>query len=230
LFDFQRTERDSNVKIFRYDCDDANPDNLYIEIFNYRDFTADKSIQKQTFFRELATKSRKNPYDLVSLWFLARCYLDGYGTKQNISKAEIIFRKWHRAKNDIGTIWLIRCMIKQKMSFKMLYNICNERTDSQNGWILYKIGQGHILNQFGNSSNIETGISFLEKSVNQGYQRAIRLLCIMKLKMKFGFEKSTHQLFLLAKHLSKSSDLSEHCYYGICLVVGIEPSEIQKKE
>jgi hypothetical protein len=86
-------------------------------------------------------------------------------------------------------------MINQTKSFKDLYDICNERTDSLKGLIHYKIGQCHILKQYGNSSNLEIGLFFLEKSISNGYNRAIRLLFITRLNQKFGFEKNRPKYF-----------------------------------
>jgi hypothetical protein len=112
-------------------------------------------------------------------------------------------------------------MIEQKRGVVDLFQVCNERTDTQNGSILYKIGQGHILNMFGNMSNVGAGISFLEKSIFQGYKRAIRLLCITKLKQKFGFHKKKRELFQLSKQLKQVEYNSERSYYGVCLIMGI---------
>jgi hypothetical protein len=78
--------------------------------------------------------------------------------KCNLLKAELIFRRLHLKKKDEGTLLWLKCMIHQKKLFEDLYDIYNERTDSLNGLILYKIGQGHILNQYGNSSNLEIGL------------------------------------------------------------------------
>jgi hypothetical protein len=64
-------------------------------------------------------------------------------------------------KKDDGTFGLINCMIEQKLPFEDIYQVFNERTDSQNGLILYKNGQGHILQQFGDESNLNLGASFL---------------------------------------------------------------------
>jgi hypothetical protein len=40
--------------------------------------------------------------------------------------------------------------------------------------------------------------------------------------MKLGLEKSRKQLCRSSKHLHKCSDLTDHCYYGMCLTIGIE--------
>jgi TPR repeat protein len=220
-FNFQRKERNYISKSIIYEGDDAEPDNLYIEIFNYHDYTMKEADGKRIFFLDLSTKLRRNPLDLVSLYFLAMRYLNGDGTQKNISKAETIFRRLHSRKMDVGTLWLLRIMNQQQKPLSDLYQVCLERADTQNGLILYKIGQGHILNMFGNQSNVETGITFLEKSISQGYKRAIRLLCITKLKQRFGFEKRKRQLFQLSKQLRQSDDFGERSYYGVCLVIGI---------
>jgi hypothetical protein len=80
--------------------------------------------------------------------------------KHNLLKAELIIRRLNFKKKDEGTLWLLECMINQKKLFKALYDICNERTDLHNGLILYKIGQGHILNQYGKYSNLEIRLFF----------------------------------------------------------------------
>jgi hypothetical protein len=80
----------------------------------------------------------------------------------------------HSKKSDQGTFGLLKCLQRQEIPFKSLYQICHQRTDSRNGRILYKIGQGHIFHQFGQSSDYQTGISFLEQSISKGYRHAIR--------------------------------------------------------
>jgi hypothetical protein len=65
--------------------------------------------------------------------------------------------------------------------------------------ILYKIGQGHILNQYGKYSNLEIRLFFWEKLISNGYNKVTRLLFITKLKQKFGFEKNRGQIFLFSK-------------------------------
>jgi hypothetical protein len=94
---------------------------------------------------------------------------------------------------------------------------------------LYKIGQGHILQQFGDHSNLHKGIFFLEKSILAGYRRGIPLLCLFKLKILFGLDKTKHQLFLISKHMRDNGNLDGQAYYGVCLFIGIGTRRKQVK-
>jgi TPR repeat protein len=152
---------------------------------------------------------------------MAKFYLEGIGTDANLTKAEALFRRAHSQKNDDGTFGLINCMMKQHLPLQTLYQVYKERSDSKNGYILYKIGQGHILRFFGNQTNFTQGIEFLEKSILAGYRPAIRLLCISQLKVRFGFDKTKSQLFKLSKKLKESESFDERAYYGVCLYTGI---------
>jgi hypothetical protein len=84
---------------------------------------------------------------------------------------------------------------KQQLPFRSFYQVCYERQETHDGRIIYKIGQGHIFHQFGKLFNYQAGISFLEKSISNGYKHAIQLLCLCKLKQKFGFHKTYQQIF-----------------------------------
>jgi hypothetical protein len=43
LLNFHRIKRNSIFTIFRYDSDDAEPDHIYVEIFNYKNFIINKT-------------------------------------------------------------------------------------------------------------------------------------------------------------------------------------------
>jgi hypothetical protein len=55
------------------------------------------------------------------------------------------------------------------------------------------------------------------------------LLCLFKLKIRFGFDKTKHQLFLISKHLFDNENLGDQAYYGVCLFIGIGTPKKQVK-
>jgi hypothetical protein len=90
--------------------------NLIIFILKYfiiRILLLTQQKRRKSFFKQ-SNKVRYNLYDFISLYFLSKFYLNGYGTSHNLLKAEIIFQRLHFKKKDIGTLCLIKCMIKQK--------------------------------------------------------------------------------------------------------------------
>lgn len=136
---------------------------FYIATFEMPNFSFQEFNPKRNNFLHFSTKLRRNPFRRGYYIELAKCYLKGEGTKKNLDNAKILFRKEHLRQNDQGTFGLLKCMFEQQLPFQSLYKVCVQRQDTQNGRILYKIGQGHIFHKFGNLSNYETGISFFGK-------------------------------------------------------------------
>jgi hypothetical protein len=66
-FENQKKQRNSISKVVRYEGDDAEPDNLYIDKFKYRGYTATQTKKEQIFFFEQSSQLRRDPYDLFTL-------------------------------------------------------------------------------------------------------------------------------------------------------------------
>jgi hypothetical protein len=118
-FENQKKQRNAISKIVKYEGDDAEPDNFYIEKFNYQSYTYSQTKKEQISFFELSTELRRNPYNLISLICLGQYYFKGYGMKRNLLKAELIFRRLHFKKKDEGTLWLLKYMIIKRNHSKI---------------------------------------------------------------------------------------------------------------
>jgi TPR repeat protein len=185
------------------------------------DFSFPNEAPQRNCFEEIKTVFQRNPTNMLYCAILANIYFKGIGTKQNVQKSKLLYKKLHQKKSDCGTFGLLACMKKENTSLRSRFEICLERTDTNNGKILYKIGKGHLTKIYGEKSNFEEGISFLKKSISRGFIKAIPFLCLYFLKRRFGEEISPAELYSESEKLKDSSSSDDCVYFGICLFYGI---------
>jgi hypothetical protein len=120
-------------------------------------------------------------------------------------------------------------MKKENDSLQSRYEIYLERVDTNDREILYKIGKGHLEKIYGEKSNFEEGIFFLEKSIFKGFNRAISFLCLHLLKRRFGEEMPPTKLYLESEKLKDSLSFEDRVYFEVCLYNGIGISACKEK-
>jgi hypothetical protein len=74
---------------------------------------------------------------------------------------------------------------------------------------------------YGERSNFEEGVIFLERSIAKGFKKATPFLCIHLLKKRFGEDKTPAELYSESEKLKESSSLDDRVYFGVCLFVGV---------
>jgi TPR repeat protein len=176
--------------------------------------------------KEIASKKSKqkflrNPTNAMYCAMLANIYFNGIGTKQSNKKAKFLYKKLHQRKYDTGTFGLLACMKKENATLQSRFEICLERTDTNNRRLLYKIGKGHLEKIYGERCNFEEGIHFLKRSISKGFSKAITFLCLHLLRKRFGEEKTLSELYLESEKLKESSSHDDQVYFGVCLFLGI---------
>jgi hypothetical protein len=200
---------------------DIKPKHLIIATHPLHNFSVPNKEPDRDDFMDIASKYQKNPTNAFFCERLAKFYFKGYGTKANIQRAKFLYQKLHKKKCDIGTFGLLACMKKENDSLQSRFDICLERTDTNNGKILYRIGKGHVEKIYGERSNFEEGVSFLEKSISAKFRKAIPFLCIHLLKRRFGEDKKPTDLYEESEKLKDSSSYDDRVYFAVCLVLGI---------
>jgi hypothetical protein len=121
---------------------DIKPKHLIIATHPLYDFSIPREKSERDYFLYISTIYQRNPTNVFLRWRLANFYFEGYGTKVNIKRAKILYKKLHQKKYDVGTFGLLACMKKENVLLQSRYETCLERTDTNHGKILYRIGKG----------------------------------------------------------------------------------------